>query len=538
MPIFEDFEDGNVDGWTGDTGVFSAQGNTVLSGSYSGELTIDTANSSFNAVEYSYPATAGYFELEFVGDQFGSDDFDGPRFRLYDDSGTKIVEVRFLGDGNVYAEDGGGLSNTGYSWYGGVQYTVRVVPDFAAGTFDLIIDGTTAASDYALSNAASGHASVQLSLFANNVSGTYNAVWDDLDAASPQPAAPTNVSQTVEGNDQIQVDADENTTAGSYDTYRIEVSEDSGSWTPVATPSSMPYTYTATESVDSHQFRVRGENSYGSSDWVTTATKSTDITSLTVSNADATSFDLSWDAADDASDYDVLLAEAMGSTEADYSVDQTTTSTGATVTGLENGEMYYARAIARYPSADSLSTVEASTTTALPDPTLDSLDVSVIREVTVNYSLNDNSSDGDVLVELSRDGGSTWKYSQTVSDLSATSVTFTGLRDGEEYTARVTRSTDHATSQSGTMSAITILPAPGGLTHPVVGDTSADYEWMPQHNYGQTRVEYKRTSDSTWQTYSTLDNDATMETVDGLRNGEAYDSRVVAETEHAETVDQ
>lgn len=353
------------------------------------------------------------------------------------------------------------------------------------------------------------------------------------------PATPNNVSQTVTGDDSCNVTWGEDTSAGTPDHYDVEKSTDGGSsWTSLSTNvTGTSYTASLSAGDDTVLFRVRAVNAGGSSSWVQTTEKSTDITSVTVSNVTGTGFDLSWDSADDATDYDVLLAEASGSTEADYTIDQTVTSTSATVSGLEHGEKYYARPIARYPNADSLGP-EKSTTTSLPAPVVDSLDVSVQREVTVNYTLNDNSSDGDVLVELSRDGGSTWEHSQTVSDLSATSVTFTGLLDGEEYTARITRTTDHASAQSGTASAITILPAPGDLTHPTVGDTTADYEWTPNHNYGSTRVEYKPTSGSSWQSYSTLGNNATSETVDGLRNGEEYDSRVVAETEHAETVDQ
>lgn len=353
----------------------------------------------------------------------------------------------------------------------------------------------------------------------------------------PAPGAPVNTEQTVTGTNTAEASWDEDTSGGTPDHYELEVNEDGGGWTLVdGNVTSTSYTYTITAGVDTVRFRVRAENSGGTSNWSYTTTKSTEITSVTPSNTDDTSFDLSWDAADDATEYDVLLAESSGSSEGDYSIDQTVSGTTATVSGLENGERYFARPIARYPNTDSLGP-EKTTTTTVPSPTLDSLDTTVKREVTVNYTLNDNSTDGDVLVELSPDGGSTWPESVTVSGLSQTSMTFTGLLDGEEYTARVTRNTDHASAQSGTASAQTILPAPLDLTHPTEGETTSEYDWSPQHNNGNTRVEYKRGDGAEWETYSTLGNDATAETVDGLLNGEEYDSRVVAETDDAETTD-
>lgn len=355
---------------------------------------------------------------------------------------------------------------------------------------------------------------------------------------SEPPEGPENVEQTVEGDDQIEVDADENPDGGNYDEFRIEVSEDGGSYDYVAAPSSMPFTYNATESVDEHQFRVRGENSVGESNWSYTTTKSTDITSVTASSPGDSSFAVSWDAADDANGYDVLTAADSGSSEDDYSVVAPASSSPTTVEGMENGERYYVRVIARYPNADSLSTVEDEVVTTLPAPTLDSLDTSTDREVTVSYTLNDNSSDGDVTIEYSTDGGVSWQEAGTVSDLSQESFTHTGLLDGEEYAYRVVRATPHAETTSGTGSGITNLPAPLDLTVSNVTVTSADYSWTPQHNNGETLVQYRPTDTSEWQTAATVGHNVTQEAVDALRNLEEYDARVVASTEHTQTEDQ
>jgi len=85
----------------------------------------------------------------------------------------------------------------------------------------------------------------------------------------------------------------------------------------------------------------------------------------------------------------------------------------------------------------------------------------------------------------------------------------------------------------------TNLPAPTNLAHPTTGDESAAYEWIATHNNGETRVEYRRANEGDdWTTDETVASDVESATVDGLLNGEQYESRVVAQTEHAETEDK
>ncbi|WP_371153052.1 fibronectin type III domain-containing protein [Halorubrum ejinorense] len=300
----------------------------------------------------------------------------------------------------------------------------------------------------------------------------------------------------------------------------------------------MTYSYSASPSTNSHRFRVRANNSAGASDWSYTDTVYTDPRSLTVDAVRESEIDLSWTGVRDAVEYEVLRAESSGSVVSDYAPVGTAAGVSYTDAGLENGEAYYYRVRAVYSGTDSQPTNEDSGTTTLPDPTLDAIDDTVLRELTLEYTLPDNSTDGTMTIERSDDGGSTWSTIATVSDLALTLYTDAGLPDGEQYTYRLTRSTDHASAQSGTATAVTVLPAPTNLAHPAVGDATVEYAWSATHNNGSTRVEYREAGASAWQTYATVSNTTESETVDGLLNGEAYESRVVAQTTHAETEDQ
>lgn len=510
---WDQFDDGDVSEWTGDIQINNADITFWSEGTPHGYVTGTasrpvTPDSNITGVSMVLKVPDGVSE----GDE---------------------VTIRWLSNGQVISE----------VWF--------------PGNGDIIFNGQTAGStstdtpEVPISyDAAAGEQTFDPGFF--DVTTSWNgSIPDEIEVESPEvwvddfayttpdpPNAPVDVSQTVTGNTAISVTASEDTSGGSVDQFRIEVSEDDGAWTHVAlvSPAGMPYEYAATASVDTHRFRIRAENGGGNSDWTYTTTKSTDITTVTPTNVTATSVALSWDQADDATEYDVLIAESTGSSEGDYAVDQTVTGTSATVSGLENGERYHLRPIARYPQDDSLG-VEVAITTDVVPPVIDSIDTSVQREITVHYSVQDNSSDGNVVVKISQDGGSTWSQSKSV-EISQTQATFTALPDGEEYTVVIERSTDHESAQSNAETAKTILPPPLDLTHPQVGATTADYSWTPQHNNGDTRLEYKPSDTSEWQHGPVVGHEETTATVTGLRNLEEYDTRVVATTDHAETEDQ
>ncbi|EMA69327.1 Fibronectin type III domain protein [Halorubrum aidingense JCM 13560] len=233
----------------------------------------------------------------------------------------------------------------------------------------------------------------------------------------------------------------------------------------------------------------------------------------------------------------MLRAESSGSDPADYTAVATPSASLYTDTDLEDGEQYYYRVRAIYSGTPSQPTGEVDATTPLPSPTIDTLDTTTAREISVEYTLPDDSTDGDLTIERSEDDGATWTTIATVTDLSATTYTDTGLLDGEEYTYRLTRDTGDASAES-IDSAITDLPAPTVLAPDAAGDTHLGVSWDATHNNGDTRVEYREDDSGDWVTHTTVARDTEQATVDGLLNGQLYGIRVVAETDHAESEDQ
>jgi hypothetical protein len=119
------------------------------------------------------------------------------------------------------------------------------------------------------------------------------------------------------------------------------------------------------------------------------------------------------------------------------------------------------------------------------------------------------------------------------------------LVDGERYDLRINprvaqdRHGSYSQSFFGptTDAATTVLPAPTSLAETDHGYETISISWTDNHDYGDTKTQYKRTSISSWSTYSTVSIGTEAETIDGLLNGEKYDVRVAANTEHTTTED-
>ncbi|RLM81283.1 hypothetical protein DVK05_09810 [Halorubrum sp. Atlit-8R] len=187
--------------------------------------------------------------------------------------------------------------------------------------------------------------------------------------------------------------------------------------------------------------------------------------------------------------------------------------------------------------------------TAPAAPSNLSLDASTEREIGLTWENNAAFRDNNY-VEFRRSSETDFEYlfnNGGATGVDDTSNTIPRLLDGEEYDVKVqtkviqNRRGERSSSQFRTRSPVstekTVLPAPTNLTVSGVTADSADLAWQASHNYGDTLVQYKPTDAGSWTTYSTVARDTTSATLTGLRNGEAYDARVVASTEHTQTED-
>ncbi|WP_395166363.1 hypothetical protein [Natrinema pallidum] len=180
-------------------------------------------------------------------------------------------------------------------------------------------------------------------------------------------------------------------------------------------------------------------------------------------------------------------------------------------------------------------------------PSALTIDTSVEDEISASWTLNASHSDKSIHFQE-------WRQRRTDSgdDLSKTNVeestenTATGLLDGEQYDIRVDSLYEqkrHGSTEtwwrasSSLKQPIARLPAPTTFTVDTITATTADVSWTDNHDYGDTQVQFKPTDEASWTTYSTVSRGTEVETITGLRNGEKYDARALAATEHTTTED-
>jgi len=173
VTVVEDFEDGNIEGWSGDTGNFSAQQNTVLSGNYSGRLAGDDATTFFTVdKDFDLEQNKITFDLK-ISDELGF----GEEFDVSLNSSLEIVNLGFNEDNNIVNKDDPLNPEVIGSWSAGTTYNFEIVLDFANNQFDLVQDGSIIATDLNFFNEASSVDTIQLT---SDGVGNSNLYIDDI----------------------------------------------------------------------------------------------------------------------------------------------------------------------------------------------------------------------------------------------------------------------------------------------------------------------------------------------------------------------
>ena len=132
----EDFEDGDIQGWTGDTSKFNAQSTDAINGSFSGELTESSGQSS---VEYSLDndIKAEVIEVSIKSDvrTGANSNFDNFVIAFYD--GSNRISSFNLVDGSDEYQVFADPFVTESGWQPGVGYKLRLDNiDYSSETFD------------------------------------------------------------------------------------------------------------------------------------------------------------------------------------------------------------------------------------------------------------------------------------------------------------------------------------------------------------------------------------------------------------------
>lgn len=242
------------------------------------------------------------------------------------------------------------------------------------------------------------------------------------------------------------------------------------------------------------------------------------------------SIDLSWAPVDNAESYNIY----RGGSQIDSVSPGTTTYTDDGLSPTTQYEYYVTVVV---DGTESGPSKKITPTTGGDAPTNVSAAAGAVGELDITWDDTNDDEDGYEIHLATSSGVDTSGTPAKTTSANATSATVSGLKDGEKYYLQVVAiRNDERGNDSAEANGTTVLPAPTFLSTSNIQPTSADLSWTNNHNYGSVTVQYKRSSNSSWQDWATdLSLLTESETLTGLLNGEEYDVRVLAVTEHTQT---
>lgn len=362
--------------------------------------------------------------------------------------------------------------------------------------------------------------------------------WVEIEYENP-PEKIEGVEVTHVALNEVDLEWDEDDYADEYNIYR------DGSH--VDTTSETEYTDDGLDSDTEYEWAISGENDAAEgpeSDKVTATTGGTP-SDLSASGGDR-EVALTWSInANDGDVHGVELyrAESTGvgtgdDLVADLGDTESHTDNGADV----DGRTYYYAVRVEYRDGFSDLADEDSATTDLPDPAIDAVNATDLREVTVELTIPDNNSDGGIGIRRrpTADTGDDVLVAERDDPDDSDHVDDEDLLDGEEYEYRVERDTGDAEADSDWEVVLTEFPDPEDLDVTDVDGRHLTIEFVdPSNNTTGYRVWIRKAGDDEYdQDGDDLDpvGEGEMKTYETteLLDGQAYALTVEAFTDYTE----
>ena len=367
------------------------------------------------------------------------------------------------------------------------------------------------------------------------------------------PSAPSNLSVTPVSQSRIDGSfTDESNIEGGFRVYRASSAGGSFSQIDTLDPNETTFSDTGLDVAEDYYYKVTafnivGESDFSNEDGATTLGPAPPSLAASPTNTNSVEYDITDESTSEeefriyrSTSPGVTTGDTLAATESSSTEGGTGTSYQGMDESLSYGTTYYYAATA-YDSdsgRESPLSNEVSVTTAPEAPS--GLTVTGHDADSINVSATDNASTEDGFRWYqSTDGGSSWTEAGT-TEANETTFTYSGLRNGEEYTLRVVAFAGGAeSSDSNHITQQTDLPDEDA---PVLGNGIEDEVAVDREsattNYGDVRIQIRETGENTWDSnatgfsefigsYDTL----TMEFV-GREDGERYEVRARTETEH------
>jgi hypothetical protein len=181
-PTFvDDFEDGDISGWTGDTGALSAQQSTVLTDDWTGELSSSNSNNVVSSPSVGVSTQKLSFVVQIDGQSANSSEY--VFFQPRDSGGSTLEQLYFRDGGPIeWGFDGTELLA---SWSVDTRYEVEIFGQYPTNTVDVDINGTTVGSGLSLSTTVDGWSDVRIANYTGETAQTRSAFIDNFNTLYP-----------------------------------------------------------------------------------------------------------------------------------------------------------------------------------------------------------------------------------------------------------------------------------------------------------------------------------------------------------------
>jgi hypothetical protein len=213
--VVDDFEDGNITGWTNVTGTFSADSSNPINGTYSGKLKVSDDFNGADSPSYGLTTDDLRFKVKIKSDTGNSGD--KVQVKVVDGASVKLGKLRFEDSTNDLIWNNGSANVLSSNfWSTGTVYNVRLSFDFSNNNVDVYVNGTQQGTTQNLENGSTNHDFIEFAIDTKESSKTRVAWIDDIKVGNSK----VSVGPTVARTDQneffsAQLDVDEELIVGS-----------------------------------------------------------------------------------------------------------------------------------------------------------------------------------------------------------------------------------------------------------------------------------------------------------------------------------
>jgi len=377
--------------------------------------------------------------------------------------------------------------------------------------------------------------SYDFQLTATNASGSATSPVKTVATLVVRPVAPEDFTSTAQTWNSVTLGwAPQGNLSGYTLEYRVSGTTAWQTWTPAPGTSATSATITGLLADTGYDFQLTAGNDGGSaSSSISASTKvAPPIAPNLTGTATPNSMPLSWTAQSNLTSYTLEYRVSGTTTWQTWTPAPGVNDASATVTGLAANTGYDFQLTATNASGSATSPVMTVSTPVEPpiQPANFTSTDQTQNSVTLSWAAQGNLT--GYTLQYRAAGTTTWQTWTPAPGVNDTSATITGLAANTPYNFQLTATNASGSATSTVLTVSTPVEPPiqpANFTSTEETQNSVTLSWTAQANLTGYTLQYKKTTESTWQTWTPAPGpSATSATITGLTAGTAYDFQLTA----------